>query len=117
MKTHLNTIEEIRSTLTKLRKDPNTKRRFPKFLWDSIIRLTKVYPLEDICCQTNIHPAYLKHKIRQFKKEPLEFREVTFSSLPSPKEITIELSSPDGLKAVIRGPISCLDCLYPLFGG
>jgi hypothetical protein len=109
------TIDEVRYTLDQLRKDPKTKRRFPRKLWDSIIQLTKTNPLGDICRQLAIHPGYLKHKIKQSKSNEFEFRELTFPAHLSTNEITIELSSHIGLKAVVRGPISSLDCLYTLF--
>lgn len=115
MDAQLITIEEVQSTLAQLRQDPNTRRRFPKQLWDSIIQLTKIYPFEDICRQLNINPVYLKRKIQPII--PLEFQECTVSTpLPSINTVTIELSSNLGLKAVIQGPMSCLDCLYRLFG-
>ena len=117
MKTQLTTIEEIRTALHKLRQDPNTKRKFPQELWSSIIQLTKIYPLEDVCRQIDINPVYLKRKIQQSKEKTIEFREITFSTSLTPSNaITIELNSHDGLKAKIQGPISCLDCLYKLFG-
>jgi hypothetical protein len=110
------TVEEIRSTLDQLRQNPLTKRRFPQKLWDSIIQLTKTYPLNDICRQLDINPVYLRRKIQNTKKAPLEFREVSFTALPSTNTVTIELSSTTGLKAIVQGSISCLDCLYKLFG-
>jgi hypothetical protein len=115
MDTQLITLDEIRSTLDRLRQDSNTKRRFPKTLWDSIIQLTKFHPVQDICHQLNINPIYLRCKIRQSKEHELEFREVALT-MPS-SLVTIELSSKSGLKATIQGPISCLNYLHKLFGG
>jgi transposase-like protein len=110
-------IEEIRSTLIRLRQDPNTKRRFPREFWDSIIQLTKSYPIKEICRQLQINPAYLKDKMRESKEEFLEFREITMQgSLPLSNTITIELSTTAGLKAKIQGPIACMDSLCKLFG-
>src|SRR3974390_2958246 len=115
MDTQLTTLEEIQSTLDQLRQDPNTKRRFPKKIWDAIIQLTNTYPIQDICRQLNINPVYLKHKIQQ--TDVLEFHEVAFPTpLPSINIVTIELSSNSGLKAMIQGPVACLDCLHKLFG-
>src|SRR5262249_20953958 len=111
MEIQLTTIEEIRSTLDLLRKDPKTQRRFPQKLWDSIIQLTNVYTLADICQELAINPNFLRRKIQQSKGKMLEFREIT---LPSTNAVTIELSSATGLKALIQGPISSLDCLYKL---
>jgi hypothetical protein len=117
MDTQLITIEEIQSNLKQLRKNTKTQRRFPQKLWDSIIQLAKIYPLNDICHQLAIHPAYLKRKIQQSKENELEFRELTFSTpLSSTHVVTIQLSSNTGLNATIQGPISCLDCLHKLFG-
>jgi hypothetical protein len=111
------TVEEIRSTLDQLRQNPQTKRRFPKKLWDSIIQLTKNYSFDDICSQLDINPVYLKRKICQATEDGLEFHEVTFAGpVTSNNEVKIELSSRSGLKAMIQGPISCLDCLHKLFG-
>jgi transposase-like protein len=112
------TVEEIRSTLDQLRQNPQTKRRFPKELWNSIIQLTKNYSLNDICSQLDIHPVYLKQKIRQTREDKLEFHEVSLAMpVTSNSEVKIELSSKSGLKALIQGPTSCLDCLQKLFGG
>lgn len=117
METKLAAFEDVRVALNQLRQHPNTKRKFPQQLWDSIIHLTKIYPLEEVCRQINISPVYLKRKIQQAKEKTLEFREITFSaSLPPPNVVSIELCSCDGLKAMIQGPISCLDGLYKLFG-
>lgn len=110
-------IEEIRLTLTQLRQNPNTKRRFPREFWDAIIQLTKCHPIKEICRQLQINPAYLKDKMREFKEEVLEFREITVQgSLPLTDTITIELSTTAGLKAKIQGPIACMDSLCKLFG-
>jgi hypothetical protein len=110
-------IEDIRSTLDRLRQDPNTKRRFPRELWDSIIHLTKTYPIEEVCRRLDILPAYLKDKMHQFKEQVLAFHEIPIPvPLSFPDTITIELSTTTGLKAKIQGPPSCLNCLFKLFG-
>ena len=49
-------IEEIRSTLDRLRQDPKTQRNFPWELWTSIIQLTKIHPVEEVCRQLQINP-------------------------------------------------------------
>ena len=114
-------LEEIRSNLNRLRQDPNTKRRFPKKLWDSIIQMAKIYPHNDLCRELGIHPVYLKRKIQQITKNSLaienalEFQEVALSA-PSNNLVTIQLSN-DKLKATIQGPVCCLDFLPQLFGG
>lgn len=110
-------IEEIRSTLDRLRQDPKTQRNFPGALWTSIIQLTKIYPFEEICRRLQINPIYLKHKIRQSKKPALEFREIVMPVTQSACDtITIELSFADGLQAKIQGPSSCLNHLSKLLG-
>lgn len=111
------TIEEIRSVLDQLRQNPKTKRRFPQKLWDSIIRLTEIYPLKDVCQRLNISPIYLRRKILQSNENTLEFREIPFSAPFSSANVRIELVSKDGLNATIQGPITCLDSLYKLFRG
>jgi len=114
MNTKTTSIEEIRSTLARLRQDPTTKRRFPSELWDTIIQLTKTYSIKEVCRQLEIDPVYLKRKIPPPKKQDLEFREI--SPLLPPDVITIELTTIAGLKAKIRGPVSCLNHLSKLFG-
>jgi hypothetical protein len=116
MKAKLIPIEEIRSTLDRLRQDPNTQRKFPREIWISIIQLTKIYPIEDVCHRLQINPIYLKRKIHQFKEPALQFREVVMPTTQSADMVTIELSSADGLQAKIQGPFSCLNYLSKLFG-
>ena len=69
-------IEEIQSTLDRLRQDPKTRRKFPRELWTSIIQQTKIYPVEEVCRRLQINPTYLKCKIHQSKQPALEFREI-----------------------------------------
>jgi hypothetical protein len=110
-------IDEIRSMLDQLRQDPKTKRKFPQNLWKSIIRLTKIYSIEDLCQKLNINPAHLKRKMRRTSEGAPEFREVSLCTLfPSDNLVKIEIRSKTGLSAAIQGPISCLNCLYHLFG-
>lgn len=117
MEAKFTTIEEIRSTLDRLRQDPKTQRNFPGELWTSIIQLIKIYPAEEVCRRLQINPVYLKRKIRQSKESVLEFREIVMpASQPASDIVTIELRSADGLQAKIQGPLSCLNYLSKLFG-
>jgi transposase-like protein len=110
-------IEEIRSTLDRLRQDPKTQRKFPAELWVSIIQLTNIYSVEEVCRRLQVNPVYLKRKIRQSKESALEFREIVMpAAQPASDIVTIELRSPDGLQAKIQGPFSCLNYLSKLFG-
>ena len=117
--TSLTPIEEIRSTLTQLRQDPKTQRKFPRELWDSIVQLAKTHPIEELSRQLQINSVYLKKKLRAPKEQALEFREI---SMPPGIQlvsdaVTIELSMPSGLKAKIQGPVACMNNLFKLFGG
>lgn len=117
METKFIPIEEIRSTLDRLRQDPNTQRKFPRELWTSIIQLTKIYPVKEVCLRLQINPIYLKRKIHQSKEPALEFREIVMPVVQSaPDVVMIELKSVDGLQAKIQGPSSCLNYLTQLFG-
>ena len=116
--TNLITIEDLRSTLIQLRQNPKTKRKFPREVWDSILQLAKTYSVEELCCQLHINLVYLKEKIRDSKQQVLEFREIPMpKSQPVLDTVTIELSTPSGLKAKIQGPVACMNNLYKLFGG
>jgi len=110
------TIEEIRSTLDRLRQDPNTQRKFPRELWTSIIQLTKIHSIGEVCRRLQINPIYLKRKIHQAKESSLEFREIVIPAIQSTSDtVTIELRSADGLQAKIQGSFSCLNFLHQLF--
>ena len=118
MKAKITTLEEIRSTLDRLRQDPKTRRHFPRELWTSIIQLTKIYPVEEGCLRLQINPIYLKRKIHQSKDPVLEFREIVMpAAQPASDIVTIELKSANGLQAKIQGPFSCLTYLTQLFRG
>jgi|ERR1041384_607121 hypothetical protein len=110
-------LEEIHHTLTQLRTSKTHK--FPQELWDSIIRLTEIYPVEHVCQYLKIQPAYLKRKIcskEVNQSQDLDFQEVTCPvKSVYPDTIVIELSSHNGLRAKIQGPLSCLNCLSSLF--
>jgi hypothetical protein len=91
-----------------LRQDPKTQRNFPRELWISIIQLTKIYPVEEVCHRLQINPIYLKRKIHPSKEPALEFREIVMPAAQSASDtMTIELRSPDGLQAKIQGPFFC----------
>ena len=117
MNTQIDVFEEIQATLTQLRQDPMTRRRFPKELWESIISLTQVYPIAKVCNRLNINPVYLKRKMHQSQKPiQLDFQEISqHIKEVCPDTIVIELSSDSGLKARVQGPLSCLNCLQSLF--
>lgn len=114
-------LEEIRAALKTLREKPGSCRRFPKQLWGLILELAKTHPHQEICRQLEIHPAYLKRKIRKSQNLPESpnFQEVFYG----PKEayladnIVIDLVSKSGVKVKIRGHASCLSYLSSLFKG
>lgn len=116
MKTKHVTVEEIQNTIAQLRKDPSTRRRFPRELWDEIIALTKTYSVQDLCQQLHLNPIYLKRKMDQFKEQVLEFREISLEApLITTDVVTIEINSSTGLTAKIQGPLACLNYLCKLF--
>jgi len=111
------TIEEIKATLDQLRQDPNTQRKFPKELWISIIQLTKIHPIVEVCRLLQIKPIYLKRKIHQYQEPTVQFQEVIMPEVFSASDsVTVEIKSIDGLQAKIQGPSSCLNYLCKLFG-
>jgi hypothetical protein len=112
-------IQELQAALSQLRQDPKTQRKFPRELWEAVIHLTKTHSIKEISHCLRIHPGYLKRKVEQSQKQSLEFREVIIPSsfVPSTDLVTIEITSPTGLKAKIQGPISCTNCLQRLFRG
>ena len=117
METKFIPIEEIRSTLDRLRQDPRTQRKFPQELWASIIQQTKIYSVEELCRRLQINPVYLKRKIHQSKEQTLEFREIVMPAIQSASDtVMIELRSANGLQAKIQGSFSCLNFLCQLFG-
>lgn len=105
------TLEEIAATLETLRRNPTTRRRFPKAFWDSIVQLTESRPLKEICESLHLDPALVKRKIATKR---IDFCEVSLS--PPPSSVTIELKC-DRFSAKIQGPISCIDRLSVLLGG
>ncbi len=108
-------LEEIQSTLSRLRQDPNTKNKFPRQLWNSIIHLTKTRSSEEVCRLLHIQPAYLKHKMQQRQETSLEFHEISIKSAPE-ETVMIELYEKSSLRAKIQGPVTCLNYLQQLFG-
>lgn len=117
MNSQINSLEEIHATLECLRKESTTRQKFPKELWDAIIRLTQVHSIQEICKKLRINPAYLNLKIRQSQASPtIDFQEISHPLHGAHSNtITIELSLDSGLKAKIQGPLSCLSCLHSLF--
>lgn len=108
-------LEEIHATLTSLRQEVTGRRKFPKELWNSIIRLTKIYSVAEVCRRLEINPAYLKRKIHQSQQSPsLDFQEISIQS-PNSDTVVIELDSNTGLRAKIQGPVSCLGYLQSFF--
>jgi hypothetical protein len=61
-------IEEIRSTLDRLRQDPKTQRKFPQELWTLIIQQTKIYPVEEVCRRLKINPINLRRRRSNFER-------------------------------------------------
>jgi hypothetical protein len=108
-------IEVIRATLTHLRQNPATKKRFPSKTWDAIIQLTKTYSPKEVCQRLQLNPCLLKRKIKQ-RMASTEFREIPLTNI-SLETVIIELISKNGLQAKIQGPLSCLNCLQQLLGG
>ena len=118
MNSQINSLEEIQATLELLRKESTTRQKFPKELWDAIIRLTQVHSMQEICKKLKFNPAYLKLKIRQSQASPtIDFQEISppLHDVAHSDIITIELSLNSGLKAKIQGSLSCLSCLQSLF--
>lgn len=42
-------IEDICAALVSLRQNPSTKKRFPREIWDAIVRLTKTHSQMELC--------------------------------------------------------------------
>ena len=108
-------IEEIRATLTRLRQNPATKKRFPSETWDAIIQLTKTYSHQEVCQQLQLNLCLLKRKIKQ-RVASTEFREIPLINI-SLETVIIELITKNGMQAKIQGPLSCLNCLQQILGG
>lgn len=114
MTKHLS-IEEVLCSLTKIRKHPVNK--YPEEIWTAISNLTNKYPLEKISKKLKMNLRYLQKKMNKIKgsnNTSITFTEVPTKSILS-ENIMIELTSGD-LKAKIQGPVSCLNCIYELFG-
>jgi hypothetical protein len=108
-------IEEIRATLTHLRQNPATKKKFPSETWDAIIQLTKSYSHEEICQRLRLNPCLLRRKMQQ-RTTSMEFREIPLTNISS-ESVVIELIAKNGMQAKIQGPLSCLNCLQQILGG
>jgi hypothetical protein len=118
----LETLKDIHATLTALRMQPGSRRKFPKEVWDSILHLTKIHPIKEVCRQLQLQPAYLRRKMQQFQKncsENIDFQEISFpiQGFHPTDAVIIELSSDSGLKAKIQGSSSCLNYIVSLFRG
>lgn len=117
MSHQIKTLEQINSTLTRLRSEPGSRRKFPEELWKAIIDLTQFHSIDQICLCLKIAPAYLKLKMRQ-SQSSLDFQEVPHQILSNYNDnVTIELTSSSGFKAKIQGPSFCLNHLVLLFRG
>ena|SRR5271155_1589274 len=116
MNSKIDTLEEIQATLEKLRSNSSSRRKFPKEVWDSIIRLAKLHSTKEVCEYLHINPVYLKRKIPSSKNmQALDFQEIPYNSKNICSDVVIELLSTSGLKAKIQGPQSCLNFLQSLF--
>ena len=116
MNLKIDTLEEIQATLEKLRSNSSSRRKFPQEVWDSIIRLTQIHSIKEICGCLNINPSYLKQKIPSTKNsQALDFQEISCNSNNICSDVVIELFSTSGLRAKIQGPPSCLNLLQSLF--
>jgi len=109
-------FDEIETALTLLRQQTETKQRFPKEVWDSIIQLAQTHPIQEVSQRLNISPSYLKKKIKESHKiSSIDFNEITYPVQACANLVCIELVSNFGLKAKIQGPLSCLNFLSSLF--
>ena len=104
-------IEEVREKLRQVRANPETKRKFPKQLWEEICVLADHHSVEVVSQKLGIGPGYLYEKLGQRRKGQVEFCEVIVGA---PKEVVIELSRGD-LKGRIEG--ASVDLIKELFGG
>jgi hypothetical protein len=121
MRAQLKTLEEVYLELKVLRSNYGSRRKFPKELWHSIVRLTKVHSLQEVCRHLEIQPTYLKRKIKKSQHailDTVDFQEVSCDVQGlHPDTIVIELMSHSGLRARIQGSSTCLNCLSSLFRG
>lgn len=122
MNHHLETLGDVYAALEALRRDPKSRRRFPKEVWGAIIRLTHTYPVGQVCTQLKIPLVHFKRKMQQLQKAPLEnveFQEISchMEGFRQTNTVIIELLSDSGLRARIQGTSDCLNCLSALFKG
>lgn len=108
-------IEDIYSALVCLRQNPSTKKRFPREIWDAIVRLTKIHSHKELCQRLQLDPGLLKRRTEQ-RVAPMEFHEIPIQNIPH-ETVIIELIAKNGMQAKIQGPLSCLNCLQQLLGG
>ena len=104
-------IEKVREKLRQVRANPETKRKFPKQLWEEICVLADHHSVEVVSQKLGIGRGYLYEKLGQRRKGQVEFCEVIVGA---PKEVVIELSRGD-LKGRIEG--ASIDLIKELFGG
>jgi hypothetical protein len=115
MDTESITLQKVLLDLNRLRENPKTRNRFPLSLWEKISQLTESYPIEEVSRVLGIQLPYLKQKTKQLMapKGNMDFVEVR----PSPPLdlIQIELTTTAGVQVKIRGPVSSISALLPLF--
>lgn len=116
MNSQTDDFDEIFATLTKLRQEAKTRRKFAQELWNAIIRFTQVHSFQKICLLLNINPAHLKRKMCQSQESlPLSFKGISHHmQSPSSHNVVIEFELQLGPRARIQGPLSCLNCLHSL---
>ena len=73
-------IEEVREKLRQVRANPETKRTFPKQLWEEICVLADHHSVEVVSEKLGIARDYLYEKLRQRRKGQVEFCEVIVPS-------------------------------------
>lgn len=107
-------IEDICAALVRLRQNPSTKKRFPREIWDAIVRLTKTHSHTKLCQRLQLDPGLLKRRVKQ-RMASMEFHEISIQNI-SQESVVIELIAKNGMQAKIQGPLSCLNCLQQLLG-
>lgn len=108
-------IEDICAALVSLRQNPSTKKRFPREIWDAIVRLTKTHSQMELCQKLQLDPCLLKRRVKQ-RIASMEFHEISIQNIPQ-ETVIIELIAKNGMQAKIQGPLSCLNCLQQILGG
>jgi hypothetical protein len=110
-------LDQIRQTLTQLRQDPKTQRRFPRSIWESIVELSKTLPANVLCQELHISPDNLRTWMKRIQEpETLSFQEISTRDM-SPQPVIVEITTPSGLQARVQCHPSCLCLLYPILRG